>query len=101
MDVKMNNWISVEERLPTNWNPVLIYTVPEKSWEKYYTNSIFIAKYCHCSGWTELVSNPFMGNLYNSSSKKDCECVHRDYFDHLHIRLVTHWMELPEFPTIE
>lgn len=89
------SWISVNDKTPLTYNPVLVCTCPmEKPWTKQYEKAIFIARYCHCSGWKEEVSNPFMGMQYENTNKK-CDCVQRCYFDHLHIRIVTHWQRLP------
>lgn len=78
------SWISVNDKTPLTYDPVLVCN--EKA--------IFIARYCHSSGWKEGVSNPFMGTSYENPNKT-CDCVQRCYFDHLHIRIVTHWQPLP------
>lgn len=87
----MSEWISVKEKFPTGYKEVIIYAIPDKKFKKGFSPKIFIAKYCYCSGWTEIVSNHILSRFVRDG--KDGL-----YYDHLHIHEITHWMPLPEIP---
>ena len=68
----MNEWISVEDRLPEPDSIVLIYSAIGRP---YITDALF-------------QPNKFF--MWNSREM--------EYLDYLHIEVVSHWMPLPEPP---
>lgn len=79
-------WFNVDEKLPLDNNAKLLYCIPAKGYKQSNSPSYFIAKYCFCSGWSELVSN------------WELTGENRMYWDHLHKYEVTHWAELESPP---
>lgn len=88
----MTNWISVKDCYPSNLNSVLVYTIPCEGRKREFTPQIFIATYCYCKGWTELVSNHELKRYYREGREAT-------YYDLLHMREIMYWMPLPDAPT--
>lgn len=78
------NWIKCGDRVPVDNFPKIVFCQPAKGYKHQERDSIFMAKYCACSGWTEVVSNPEMDGQQ------------RRYWDHFVKYDITHWSEYEE-----
>jgi hypothetical protein len=75
-------WFNMREDPPLDNKPKLVYCVPAKGHKQGNEPMFSVAKYCFCSGWSEVVSN------------WELPGENRHYWDHLHKFEITHWTEI-------
>lgn len=73
-------WISVEDRLPENQNPVIVYVPPYSDGEEEYIGHVAMAYYTHFANGYWAGTD---GNVYGAIG-----IIHEP----------THWMPIPEPP---
>lgn len=69
-------WISVEDRLPPDYQEVMYFAINEMGSREIMTGHRFSGHWTHCCLW-------YSTQVLNKDAK------------------VTHWMELPDYPEIE
>ena len=94
-------WISVKERLPIDFNPVLIFISNEshKGKRDELVNQVLLARYCYCSGWHPVYDKTAQVFIFYDKQRKEITHHCRESFSGLYD--VTHWQPLPEPPTCD